>query len=339
MSIRSALEINILGYERIVEFTSTEGFQCYIALHSIKLGPAFGGCRVMKYNCKGDALRDVMNLAKGMTYKNSLAGLNYGGGKCVVVAEKATPEIMEFVGDCVEFMNGTYITGEDIGTNSKSIEIVRMRTKWADSPPPDGKDLSTWTSLGVYHSILSAITYCYGPTSRSMGGNIILVEGLGKVGMGLVELLSNSTRMSIFVKDIDKSRVQLAMDNFEAEEYDNQLVDVYSPCAVGGMVNYKNLSHKDDPFAFCNIICGSANNQLENDSYAKILDAQGILYCPDYLVNSGGVIAAAYNFEHKYDPENLTGTILGIGDRLTELLNLDEIPLHAANRMAELRLK
>jgi leucine dehydrogenase len=322
----------MLDYERIEEFTSPNGVKCYIAIHSTKLGPAFGGCRIMRYDSDSDAMEDAKRLARGMTYKNSLAGLNYGGGKCVVNAPIATPEIMRFIGECIEYMKGSYISGEDIGTNAECMRIIREVTKYVDKSMEKGDDLSSWTSLGVYSCIRTAVEYYY--FGKSNLDNIsILVEGLGKVGMELVRLLRySSENITIFVKDINLEKISFAIDKYGCKAYSGEIVNVYSPCAIGGTVNSENG-------ILCDIICGSANNQLKNDDYAHKLHSMEVLYCPDYLVNSGGVIAAAHHYEDRYDPIELNQIIGNLGNKLKLILNSSDIPLIAANKLVEERLK
>lgn len=278
------------GYEKVVHFRDEDlGFSCYIAIHSTQLGPALGGCRVKRYNSEPDALNDALRLSQGMTFKNAAAGLHYGGGKCVVDALKPTPEIMRRVGEAVETFNGQYITAEDVGTHLDDMKFIAEKTKHVVLGV--NGDSSIWTAHGV-HNCIKRLPFLLGHMHAS-----VWVQGLGKVGWQLAKLLEIDG-YKVFVSDIDEDKVERfikATDN--VEKYDDSKADqiaVYAPCAMGNVVTSRNV----DTIKF-QAICGSANNQLETDDLAEKLQARGILYCPDFIVNAGGVIAATCEVDGK----------------------------------------
>ncbi len=325
------------GYERVVSF-SDDDFQAYIAVHNTALGPALGGCRIKSYASKDDALTDVLRLAKGMTYKSSLAGLNLGGGKCVVMAEKATREIMLKVGEAVNYLNGLYITAEDVGTTLPDIQVVGEV-----SPHIVHLDGSSNTALGVLSCMMAAVKY-HGEYGDTLNGVPIWIQGLGKVGMDLAMRLGTLDDLQLYVSDLRPDVVKHACDTLGAREIteaDKRFIAIYAPCAMGQIVNDTNLNTTR-----YSIICGSANNQLVHDEYAKVLQDNGVLYCPDYLVNAGGVITADGEIE-KWTDEKVIEHCSNLGDQLLKCFEMaDEgvmgqkiTPLAAANMLAEARFK
>ena len=319
------------GYEDVVSFSDDTGFQCFIALHSTALGPAIGGCRIKPYASPDDAMQDVMRLAKGMTYKSSLAGLDFGGGKCVVVADRATDEVMRKVGEAVEYFDGAYITAEDVGTTLADIEVAAQMTQHVVH-----QDGSPLTARGVYACIEAAVKW-QGEWGDSLNAVSVWVQGLGKVGMDVARRLQ-AVGSDLYVSDIRPDAVAEAVQ-FGAEELgatDSKFIAVYSPCAMGQVVTATNV-HKAN-----SIICGAANNQLADENLAEVLAQHGVLFCPDYLVNAGGVICAACEIGQPYDEARAEAETDGLAERLVKVLDLAEqagvTPLAAANMLAEARL-
>jgi leucine dehydrogenase len=329
--------LEITGYEEVYHFTDID-FSAFIAIHDTRLGPALG---MRPYESDSKALQDVLLLAQGMTLKNSLAGLNYGGGKMVVNAPDPTRERMHLVGEAVETLKGRYLTADDVGTTIDDMKIAAQRTRYVatlgeDAPPGDP---SPWTALGVFHCILAAVAY------RNMQNDHtrlkIWVQGLGKVGWGLLERLANSRRplFDLYVSDLLPIRVAAACTKFGAIEYTPDMaaqIQVYAPCAMGEVIRVENVD--DIPFP---IICGGANNQLETDELAQILHDRGFLYCPDFLVNAGGVISAASEITG-YDEEAVCRRVIERGYCLTNVLKTavheNTTPLEIAKLVAHLRL-
>lgn len=322
--------VPIDGYESVYKYID-DNFHAFIAIHSTKLGPALGGCRIRQYDSDDAALADVLYLSKGMTLKNAAAGLNYGGGKCVVNAPKPTREIMLKVGEIVADLGGSYITGEDVGTSVADIRITAEKTRHVLSLGAAG-DPSPWTSLGVFQCIQAARKQEFLDESNLS----VWVQGLGKVGWGLCEYL-NKAGYKLYVSDIVHDRVDAAKKTFGAVRYRDQFdeIDIYAPCALGQVVTDNSVG-KMPP-----IICGSANNQLANDDLAEKLQAADVLYCPDFIVNSGGVIAAAAELTG-FDEQKVRDHIMSLGDVLLNCISIGEkdgkTPLWGAKQMAALRL-
>jgi leucine dehydrogenase len=322
------------GYERIVSF-SDDGFHCIIAVHNTVLGPAIGGCRLKSYASQDDALLDVMRLAKGMTYKSSLAGLWFGGGKCVVMADKATRDIMLKVGEAVQFFDGQYITAEDVGTTLDDIEIAAEMT--AHTVHLDG---SSMTARGVLACMRAAVKW-QGHWGDDLRGVPIWVQGLGKVGMDLTRRLVDlePQHMNLSVNDLRPELVAtaVAMGAREIIEADKKFIAVYAPCAMGQVITADNV----DTINY-SVICGSANNQLLDDAYADVLHKRDVLFVPDFLANAGGVVNAAYEIGRPFDQvqcEEHTDALADVMIHVLELAKAERLaPWLVANTLAEARL-
>jgi leucine dehydrogenase len=332
--------LDVTGYEEVYRFTDTD-FSAFIAIHNTQLGPALGGCRIKRYESDGQALRDVLLLAKGMTLKNSLAGLDYGGGKMIVNAPHPTRNRMHLVGEAVETLQGRYLTADDVGTTIDDMKIAAQRTRYVATLGGDALPgaPSPWTALGVFHCILAAVAY-RGMQNADTGLKI-WVQGLGKVGWGLIERLANSERrvFDVYVSDLLPERVAAACTKFGATEYtpDKAVqMHIYAPCAMGQVIRVDNVHNIKFP-----VICGCANNQLETDELAQILHDRGLLYCPDFLVNAGGVISAASEITG-YDERAVRQRVIDRGVCLIETFKLAEdentTPLGIANFLAHSRL-
>jgi len=332
--------LDVTGYEEVYHFADTD-FSAFIAIHNTRLGPALGGCRMKPYESDDQALRDVLLLAKGMTLKNSLAGLDYGGGKMVVNAPDPTRDRMHFVGEAVETLQGRYLTADDVGTTIDDMKVAAQRTRYVATQGADALpgDPSPWTALGVFQCILAAVAYRNmqnAPTDLK-----IWVQGLGKVGWGLTERLANSRRrfFDLYVSDLLPDRVAAARTTFGATEYTPDKaaqIHVYAPCAMGQVIRDDNIDDIRFP-----IICGGANNQLETDELAQTLHDRGILYCPDFLVNAGGVISAASEITG-YDEGAVRQSVIDRGVCLTKTFKMAEhgntTPLEMAKLLAHSRL-
>jgi glutamate dehydrogenase/leucine dehydrogenase len=320
------------GYEQVVAFDH-ENFQCIIAIHSTRLGPALGGCRVKPYRSWDDALADALRLAKGMSYKSSLAGLNLGGGKCVVIAERTSADIMRRVGEAVNYFQGRYITAEDAGTTLADVRIAAEITPFAVR-----HDGSAMTARGVFGAITAAVRWL-GEWGDNLEGLQVWVEGVGKVGMDLAQRLREAGS-DLYVTDMRPEAVQEAVQRFQATALsatDARFMAVYAPCALGPAITAENVKSRAN-----SIICGSANNQLADDELADVLHRLGALYVPDFLANAGGVIGAACEIDQPYDEAQAETLTDAIGERTRMLLEVAKMehvtPLAAANMLAETRL-
>jgi valine dehydrogenase (NAD+) len=287
------------GHEQVV-FCSDErtGLRAIIGIYSTALGPALGGTRFYPYESEAQALTDVLALSKGMAYKNALAGLDHGGGKAVIIGDPATDKteaLLRAYGRFVQSLGGRYYTACDVGTYVADMDVVARETDFATGrSEADGGagDSSVLTAYGVYQGMRAAAEFRWG--AASLAGRRVGVAGVGKVGRHLVEHLA-AEGAEIVVTDVDERAVQDVQRRFpqvDAVQDTGELVrtdlDVYAPCALGGAL--------DDEVAGvlrAAVVCGAANNQLVHDGIADTLAAAGVLYCPDYLVNSGGVIQVA----------------------------------------------
>jgi len=327
------LEINANGYERVVVFRDDYKFYGCIAVHSTKLGPALGGCRIFPYQSEHAALIDALRLSQGMTYKASLAGLNLGGGKCTVLADHPTPELMYKIGEAIEYLDGLYVSAEDVGTTVADMRLAAAKTSHIASLGASG-DPSPWTALGVMSCITAALDY----TGHSQLS--VWIEGLGKVGWDLACRL-HAVGAELYVSDLRPELMVKAVEKFSAKPFTEDVMDnitLYAPCAMGQVVSAQNVHSIRFP-----IICGSANNQLVQDNYAEVLQRNGVLYVPDYIANSGGVINVAAEIGQIYDRQNVKTRVGLLGEKLKHVLEIAEsqsiTPLAAANMLAEARLQ
>lgn len=326
-------EIPADGYERVVVFRDDYEFYCCIAVHSTKLGPALGGCRIFPYQSEHAALIDALRLSQGMTYKASLAGLNLGGGKCTVLADHPTPELMHKIGEAIEYLDGLYVSAEDVGTTVADMRLAAEKTSHIASLAASG-DPSPWTALGVMSCITAALEY----TGHSLSS--VWIEGLGKVGWNLAHRL-RAVGAELYVSDLRPELMLKAVEEFSAKPFTEDVVDnitVYAPCAMGQVVSARNVHRIRFP-----IICGSANNQLVQDNYAEVLQRNGVLYVPDYIANSGGVINVAAEIGQIYDRQNVKTRVGLLNEKLRHVLEIADnqsiTPLAAANMLAEARLQ
>lgn len=284
--------------EIVVWHDPATGLRAAIALHSTALGPGLGGTRFHPYPTFDDALADVVNLSRAMSYKNSLAGLPHGGGKAVIWGDPArdkTPALLRSYGRFVDRLEGRYVTACDVGTYVADMDVVAETTRFATgrSPAHGGAgDSSVLTALGVYQGMRAAAEHTWG--DPSLGGRHVGIVGVGKVGRVLAgHLVADGARVT--VTDVDAG----ALDRLRQEHPSIQVagsasvlaamdLDVYAPCALGGALSgpiVRSLRAR--------VVCGGANNQLPDPQTADALAARGVVYAPDYCVNSGGVIQVA----------------------------------------------
>ncbi len=299
------------------------GLKGYIAIHNTTLGPAVGGTRFWIYKNEKDALSDVLRLSKSMTYKCALAGVPFGGGKAVIIANKHTKKnkkFLELYASKINLLNGMFFTGEDVGLTMDDIKILVKHSKYVIGGPKNSGDPSPWAALGVYYSILASVECIY--SSRSLYNKKIAVKGLGKVGGGLIKYLYKSGA-DIYVADIDESRIKYIKKKYpkihvvSADRIHKQKVDVYAPCALGKEFTKKTINELQ-----CKIICGAANNQLGTKEDGIRLFKKGILYIPDYLANSGGLINVVSELEKDgYNRKKVSKKVKGIYDTTKKIIN------------------
>lgn len=322
------------------------GLQAIIAIHSTALGPALGGTRFYPYRSEQEALTDVLRLAEGMTYKSALAGLDLGGGKAVIIGDPATRKseaLLRAYGRFVAGLGGRYVTACDVGTSSPDMDIVAKECDFVTGRSEhDGGagDSSVLTALGVLEGLLAAAEHRW--HTASLAGRRVGVEGVGKVGSRLVRLLLDAGA-TVVVSDVDNAalaRVTSRHPSVEVASDRAQLVtmdlDVYCPCALGGV-----LTAQLAEVLTAAVVCGAANNQLADAGVAKLLDDAGVLYVPDYVVNSGGLIQVADELRGFHFPR-AEAKVHEIRRTTGEILELAAgqgvLPLVAANTLAERRI-
>lgn len=301
MESKVVSEIEKRGHEQLAIFNFPRiGLKAIVAIHNTVLGPALGGCRMRVYDNEGAAIEDALRLAEGMTYKSSLAGLDLGGGKSVIVADpnlkQGRRELFLQFGQCLNHLNGRYITAEDMGTSVSDVMVLREVTRFAAGFSPEqggGGDPSPWTAKGVFNGIKAALTKKFG--SPDLSNRTVTVQGCGHVGIYLIEHLVKAGA-KVIVSDTNDARVQDAkkfgVTAVTPDAVYDQDCDVYAPSAIGQTVNPNTIGRLK-----CSIIAGAANNVLVDSSMYEALSKRGILYCPDFAINSGGVISvgAEYN--------------------------------------------
>lgn len=322
------------------------GLKAIIAIHNTVLGPSLGGTRMWNYNNEMEALNDVLRLSRGMTYKSSVAGLNLGGGKAVIIgdAKKVKSEaLLRRFGKFVDSLGGKYITAEDVAMSSRDMEIINMETEYVSGLPENmggSGDPSPVTAYGVYVSMKASAKETWG--SDSLSGKKVLVQGIGHVGEVLVDHLTKDGA-KVYINDISEERVRSVASKYKAEfvAADKMFdldIDVYAPCALGATVNDDTLARLK-----CKIICGAANNQLANEAeHGVAVGKKGILYAPDFVVNAGGIINVYYELEG-YNRERALAHAEKIYDttfNLFQLAKKEGIPTYlAANRLGEQRIE
>ncbi|MEL7537361.1 MAG: Glu/Leu/Phe/Val dehydrogenase dimerization domain-containing protein [Pseudomonadota bacterium] len=315
------------------------GLRAIVAIHSTHRGPAAGGCRIWEYATEADAIVDVLRLARGMSYKNAMAGLDLGGGKAVVLkspGNAVTDAQLTRFGDFVDSLGGRYITAEDVGMSVEKMQLVARGTKYVAGLPPRegiaGGDPSPKTALGVYHGMRAAIEKRLG--RESLADVRVAVQGVGHVGLSLCEML-HAAGAQLWVADIDASRVAEAVARFGATAVPldailEQDVDVVAPCALGGILNADSISRLR-----ASVVAGAANNQLADDVDGQRLHEHGVLYCPDYVINAGGIINVACEYEGEVDDATVNERVVAIADRLREVFARAEATAVPTNRVAD----
>ncbi len=331
------------GHEQVVFWSDpSANYRGIIAIHNTTLGPALGGTRFWSYDSDDAALIDALRLAKGMTYKAAVSGLNLGGGKSVIMGDPRTPRremIFRAHGRFVDSLKGRYITAEDVGTSVEDMDYVQMETRFVAGVAGGSGDPSPVTAYGVYRGIKACAQERYG--SDALGGLTVAVQGLGHVGYYLCEYL-HAEGAHLIVTDIDAERVKRVVAEFGAkpvgpDEIYGAAAQVFAPCALGAVVNDKTLERfKVD------IIAGAANNQLQEARHGDELEQRRILYAPDYVINAGGLINV-YGELHNWSADRARRKAGEIYDTLLQLFELAQeqgLPTYeAADRLAERRIE
>jgi leucine dehydrogenase len=327
------------GHEHVVFATDPEtGLRAIIAIHNTSLGPAVGGCRMWPYADDTAALDDALRLARGMTYKSALAGLPFGGGKSVIIGDAKTgktPALMRAMGRIVDSLGGRYIAAEDVGMTVADMDEMATTTKFVTGTSATSGNPSPYTAYGVLQGIRAAVAHKL-KRNEDLENLHVAIQGLGAVGFELARLLSDAGA-HLHVADINADSVARAADTFGAVPVDaNQIhaadVDVFAPCALGGVVNDSTVGEIG-----ARIVAGSANNQLASDRNGAILAGRGILYAPDYVINAGGIIEIAYgpDFGGDHDEDAIRAHLDRIGETLTEIFHRADTEGAATNTVAD----
>ena len=319
------------------------GLRAIVAMHSTHLGPAAGGTRFWHYSDDADALTDALRLSRGMSYKNAMAGLPLGGGKAVVLANRASTKSSQMLaafGAAVNSLGGKYVTAEDVGMSvSDMIEISKQTRFVAGLPVAGGAvggDPGPHTSLGVFLGIKAAVKRALGKDSLS--GLHVALQGAGSVASGVArQAAAEGARLSI--ADVDRVRAEnLAAETGGAVVTPDDVLyleaDVVSPCALGAILTEHSIGRLNTP-----IVAGGANNQLATAEDGRRLQARGILYAPDYVINAGGIINVSTEYLGDGGPELVRSRIEAIPDRLEQIwvdsANSGRDPASVADAMAQ----
>ena len=344
---REALPAVPTGHEQVVFcHDAPTGLHAIIAIYSTALGPSLGGTRFYPYPSEDAALADVLNLARAMAYKNALAGLDHGGGKAVIIGDPRrlkSEALLRAYGRFIESLNGRYVTACDVGTYSEDMDMVARECRHVTGRTVangGAGDSSVLTAFGVFQGMRAAAEHVWG--TSSLDGTVVGVEGVGKVGHRLVDHLIEAGARAV-ICDVDPAAVDRTRAKHPevevAADRDSLLasqIDIFAPCALGGAVNDGNVALLN-----AKVICGGANNQLAHAGIEKLLADRGVVYAPDYVVNSGGVIQVAdelagFNFERaKAKAAQIFDTTKKI---LVMAAEEDVPPVVAADRLAERRM-
>jgi leucine dehydrogenase len=334
--------MSAMGHEQLVLcHDKSSGYRGVIAIHDTTLGPALGGTRFWNYASDEEAIVDALRLARGMTYKNAVAGLNLGGGKSVIIGDNRTTNremLFRAHGRFVDSLGGRYVTAEDVGTSTIDMDFVHMETDYVAGLQGASGDPSPVTARGVFRAMQATAKYRWG--SEDLRNRTVAIQGCGNVGYNLAREL-HAVGAHLIVADIDAERVARVVKETGAKsvsvtEIAYQKADVFAPCALGGILNDESI-----PKLQCELVVGAANNQLLEDRHGDMIEHRGITYAPDYVVNAGGVINV-YSELAGWDrtrslrkADEIYQTILGVFD----IARADGVTSHvAADRLAERRV-
>ncbi len=332
-----------MGHEQLVLCQdSASGYRGIIAVHSTVLGPALGGTRFWQYASDEEAIVDALRLARGMTYKNAVAGLNLGGGKSVIIGDNKTTDremIFRAHGRFVESLGGRYITAEDVGTSTADMDYVHMETDYVSGLAGRSGDPSPVTAHGVFRAIQASAKHRWG--ADDLTTKTVAIQGCGHVGYYLAKEL-HEAGAKLAVTDMDGERVKRVVNEFGAravglDEIYGVQADIFAPCALGAIINDKTI-----PQLKVEIVCGAANNQLLEERHGDELEKRNMLYTPDYVANAGGVInvyseLAGWSSARAFrKADEIYDTVL----KVFAIAKDEKVPTYlAADRLAEQRIR
>lgn len=313
------------GHDQVVHISHrNSGLRAIVAIHDRTLGPAIGGCRLYPYSTEADALTDVLRLSKGMTYKNALGGLPFGGGKSVIIADPSdkTPAKLRAFAEVLNGFHGQYWTGEDINIGTEDVETLAEHSRYVigrTRGSVSSGDPSPFTAGTCFAGMKAALLHVFG--SPNLSGRRVAIQGVGNVGLALARLVTEAGG-SLVVADVrpesaERARQAFGADLVSSENIYEQDCDVFAPCAMGGTINEQTVPQLRAP-----IICGVANNQLSHPSVGRLLLDCGIAYAPDYVVNVGGMLNASGEVFGRYDAKEVWHAVSAVGDTVGKILDL-----------------
>ncbi len=316
-------EIFVEGYEKVIEAKDpATHLHCFIAVHNTKLGPSVGGARIKPYAHPDDALKDALMLAKAMTAKSAIAENGLGGGKSVIIAQPKdkTEKLLLSFAKVIDYLEGQYIVAEDVGSTTEDMEIIRRATPYvaALSTDKSSGDPSRFTAWGVYKGIQAVAKTIWG--TRALKKRSVAIQGLGQVGSKLADILFWEGA-DLILTDVDEEKLHSHAILYGAkiikpEEFCGIECDILAPCALGGILDEKSVTKLR-----CQAVAGAANNQLATPLVGKMLLDRDIVYAPDYIINAGGIINAANEFEAGgYNPRIARNKVNHIYDVLLKVL-------------------
>lgn len=338
-------QLQSMGHEQVVLCSdSVTGLRAIVAIHDTSLGPALGGTRMWQYASDEDAIVDALRLSRGMTYKAAVSGVNLGGGKAVIIGDarlEKSEALFRSYGRFVDSLRGRYITAEDVGTTVRDMEWIRMETKFVTGVGGHGGsgDPSPVTALGVYSGMKAAANFTWG--SDTLAGKRVVVQGAGNVASYLIRHLTKEGAIVLVTDIYDEKARAIATETgaqvIRPEDVFTTACDIFSPNALGAILNDDTI-----PNLSCAIVCGGANNQLkEEQKHAIMLKDRNIVYAPDYVVNSGGLMNVASEVEG-YHRDKVMRQAEGIYDITMNILATARersiLTIEASNTIAEERI-
>ena len=333
------------GHEQLVVCSEPSvGLKAFIAVHDTTLGPALGGVRIWPHKTESDALLDVLRLSRAMTYKSAAAGLPFGGGKAVIMADPQKDKseaLMRAYARYVDTLGGRYITTTDVGSTQRDLEYIALETNHVAGLPVSmggSGDTSVNTGLGIYMGMRACAKAAWG--SDSLSGRTVAIQGFGKVARYTAQhLLKEEARLVVADISVDAlaQAKEIGARIVEPEEIYDVPCDIFSPCALGGVLNSQTI-----PRLKCRIVAGGANNQLLTESDGEELQRRGIIYAPDYIINAGGVINISCEMDGEYNEDRateMTRRIYETMERVLFISSKEEVcTAQAADRLAENRI-
>lgn len=335
--------LDVEGYEKVVHFKDREsGLSAIISVHNSNLGPGLGGTRCRAYGSFEQALEDVKNLSRGMSYKNALAGIPFGGAKSVIIADPKSdksPALLQAFGRAVDAMDGLYIGAQDSGITVDDLREAKKSTPNIVGFPNEkgeGGDPSPHTAYGVWQGIRAAVAHKF--PGETLQGKKVSILGLGSVGMALAHHLHDEGA-EIIAADINQQALDYAREKLSAtivapEEAIAADADIFSPCALGGAIHADVIDRLR-----AKIVAGAANNQLKTPDMGRLLHQRGILYAPDFVINAGGVISVAREWLGQWDRDEMEQALRHIGESLETVFARSDAEnrptFEIANEMAE----